>query len=166
MRRLLRHALTIWSAISLVLCVAVCVLWVRSYRTHDMFDRIVGDTCWGVSSNRGVISFVIEGPPSPRRAPDTGWLAVRADPGDWVPVRHRFAGVGWGLGKIAGVRCRTLVVPTGYMAALLVLPALVLVARGRLSSRPARRGLCRSCGYDLRAHAKGERCPECGMAVA
>jgi hypothetical protein len=25
-------------------------------------------------------------------------------------------------------------------------------------------GCCRKCGYDLRAHQPGERCPECGMA--
>jgi colicin import membrane protein len=35
MRRLLRNAFTICSAISLVLCVAVCVLWVRSYWVTD-----------------------------------------------------------------------------------------------------------------------------------
>ena len=28
------------------------------------------------------------------------------------------------------------------------------------------RGLCPSCGYDLRAHAPGERCPECGTPAA
>src|SRR4051812_23586819 len=31
MRRALRHLFTILSAISLLLCVATCVLWVRSY---------------------------------------------------------------------------------------------------------------------------------------
>jgi uncharacterized glyoxalase superfamily protein PhnB len=29
-----------------------------------------------------------------------------------------------------------------------------------------RAGLCPTCGYDLRAHAGGERCPECGSALA
>ena len=27
-------------------------------------------------------------------------------------------------------------------------------------------GKCRKCGYDLRAHKAGERCPECGTAGA
>ena len=35
MRRLARHAFTALSALSLLLCVAVCVLWVRSYRVND-----------------------------------------------------------------------------------------------------------------------------------
>jgi hypothetical protein len=33
-------------------------------------------------------------------------------------------------------------------------------------SRRERLGLCSHCGYDLRAHGVGERCPECGTSVA
>ena len=29
-----------------------------------------------------------------------------------------------------------------------------------------RKGLCLKCGYDLRAHGGGDRCPECGSALA
>src|SRR5687768_10735645 len=35
MRRLARHLFTLCSAVSLVLCVAVCVLWVRSHFRAD-----------------------------------------------------------------------------------------------------------------------------------
>jgi hypothetical protein len=35
MRRLARHLFTLCSAVSLLLCVAVCVLWVRSCRVQD-----------------------------------------------------------------------------------------------------------------------------------
>ena len=35
MRRLARHAFTVLSALSLLLCVAACVLWVRSHRVED-----------------------------------------------------------------------------------------------------------------------------------
>src|SRR5688500_19857163 len=35
MRRVLRHFFTACSALSLLLCVAVCVLWVRSYGYSD-----------------------------------------------------------------------------------------------------------------------------------
>jgi hypothetical protein len=35
MRRLLRHLFTLSSTVSLLLCVAVCVLWVRSYFRAD-----------------------------------------------------------------------------------------------------------------------------------
>jgi hypothetical protein len=37
MRRLARHLFTILSALSLLLCVAVCVLWVQSYLIADNF---------------------------------------------------------------------------------------------------------------------------------
>ena len=34
-----RRVLNLLTALSLLLCVAVCVLWVRSYRVADVFER-------------------------------------------------------------------------------------------------------------------------------
>jgi hypothetical protein len=62
------------------------------------------------------------------------------------------------------------IVRVGWHWALIAMPSAVLPVMwmGALLLRRARRrererdGLCRTCGYDLRAHRAGERCPECG----
>jgi hypothetical protein len=54
---------------------------------------------------------------------------------------------------------------------LLLLSAFPLIAyfyltRGRRrGENRAHKGLCVTCGYDLRAHAPGSCCPECGMPI-
>ena len=45
MRRALRHLFTILSALSLLLCVAMCALWVRSTMTSDYLARAAGGRC-------------------------------------------------------------------------------------------------------------------------
>jgi hypothetical protein len=47
--------------------------------------------------------------------------------------------------------------------ALFLVPASVLVLHIRRRCRRLQEGLCRVCGYDLRASP--QRCPECGTAV-
>src|SRR3954470_12007151 len=59
---MLRRLFTVLSVLSLLLCVATCVLWVRSYRTQDRvewrregrkriaFDRFQADLCRGVAA--------------------------------------------------------------------------------------------------------------------
>src|SRR5688500_12916376 len=54
MRRVLRHLLTFCSALSLLLCMAVCVLWVRSYSTDDR----LGQWTRQIEGEKG--SFVVE----------------------------------------------------------------------------------------------------------
>jgi hypothetical protein len=40
-----------------------------------------------------------------------------------------------------------------------------LLRNGRRERRRVRRGLCTRCGYDLRAHRPGQKCPECGTPI-
>ena len=60
-------------------------------------------------------------------------------------------------------------VPFSYLALLysiLPLLAFVSIRRRRKLVRDARLGLCPTCGYNLRVHKPGDKCPECGTPVA
>src|SRR5450755_4439915 len=70
-----------------------------------------------------------------------------------------------GLPKIQP-RASGVAVPFSYLALLSsILPVLALRAIRR-RRKLARAGLCPKCHYDLRAHAPGSNCPECGTVVA
>src|SRR5688500_3978394 len=56
MRRIVPHFFTFCAAVSLTVCVAVCAMWVRSYRVADVVSRI-GPSAWALESNRGQLSL-------------------------------------------------------------------------------------------------------------
>jgi 4-amino-4-deoxy-L-arabinose transferase-like glycosyltransferase len=174
MRRLTRHLFTLCSALSLLLCVAVCVLWVRSY--------------WSASTIT-YTSFATDNPGAYRRiiyevASMSGHLVVeRSDvqveleaPGglsvygqhDFLRRRPRltFANqLGFYYMDDPGGRgtLTRYVVPTWAVVLPLSLPAGWFVLRQlqrRVREKRAARCQCPSCGYDLRASPA--RCPECG----
>jgi len=184
MRRLARHVFTIIAALSLLLCVAVCVLWVRSYR--PVLDYIVwrGDTTLMAQSKGGRLWLQVwEGadplPTWPARV-DLGWVLrgttnppyqpktpIEVGYSPPPPSRSNFFGFDWldsdfGTsrdGKPLGT-WRMLAVPHWSLLAGAALPPGAWVigwSRRRVRNRT---GLCPSCGYDLRASR--ERCPECG----
>ena len=65
---------------------------------------------------------------------------------------------------VAGLTHRAVVVPMWFVAISSALPAAVSVTRRLWQRRPRSPGLCRRCGYDLRASPG--RCPECGTPAA
>ncbi|HVS69754.1 MAG TPA: hypothetical protein VHQ47_00695 [Phycisphaerae bacterium] len=55
--------------------------------------------------------------------------------------------------------------PAWFMLTLFsILPALSLLARLR-RNHARHQNRCPTCGYDLRAHTPGQRCPECGSQI-
>jgi hypothetical protein len=65
------------------------------------------------------------------------------------------------LGTFIGIVCGLSVMLLSFGPGVYFLFARRMdLLRGRL------KGTCRQCGYDLRAHKAGDRCPECGSVIA
>jgi hypothetical protein len=184
-----RRLFAILSALSLLLFVAVVVLWVRSYSGSDYVSRgrlvssgprVVRSSVHQMRWTRGCIHLtagehtyfpsgdsapVVEG----ERPAHWGWgrLGVGHEGWEELPRRslwnrlgfHRYSGQGL-MTSFSSESTDGIVVPAWLPVAILGIAPLVWVRRlGGRRSR-SRRGLCPSCGYDLRATP--ERCPECG----
>ena len=170
-----RRLLNLVTLLSLLVCLAVAALWVRSYFRGDVVSFAGGppppavSSEWFVRSNYGVLYFARNDSfgngfgfdPRP-----FGWMSHPADRGFCGPVIQRrrpcfvagpfsAGGMTWAAGNHAGVT-----MPHWFVAAAAA-TAPVLWA-GRLCRNRRRRGptLCQRCGYDLRATPG--RCPECG----
>jgi hypothetical protein len=187
-----RRLLNLLTALSLLLCVTTCVLWVRSYFVFDALGGCVGETptsatCVQALSNRGAISLrrfdlTLTGaaaPPPGYRLRDGLQFDVgqkqrwtRGDPFRWGQDRFRYL---LGFGRHDGTYFRrplqnvTMVERDRGITLPHWLPMLIAAGApalwcGRSRRRRARRraGLCKACGYDLRATPG--RCPECGAA--
>ena len=167
---MLRRLFASVSLLSLVLFVAVVVLWVRSYATPDAvwhFGR--GSefrfTVWQARTWRGkaavdaITGSMYQPPPPPglHHAREPEFSANLKWPNDLLGFGH--ADSEYSV-PFYDEKRSTWVVPLWFPAALaLALPATWLVQRRRRIKR-LHAGLCRRCGYDLRATPG--RCPECG----
>jgi hypothetical protein len=181
-----RWPFIILSVLSLVLCVATTALWLRSYWTFDHYDRIqrvrADDSQairqWYFMSDGGGVKltvFTAEGSTVPGlwgsnlgtwwgHEPATGYVRFGND----RAVAIGWLGVGWGGGKWNQVdgslttEDSWIVFPHWMAVALFGLTPAVWLATFVRKRRRLANGLCRHCGYDLRATP--DRCPECGAA--
>ena len=149
MRRLLRWAFNLAAAVSAVLFVATCVLWVRTFTRPQLDVFVISERrSYGVGTERGgVIGFLQQQRPSYRE-------------NDADDVQRRNLGFRYLRITSDGMRRWNLVLPLWFLAT-----GAAAVPTGRLllrlaARRKVRSGLCLSCGYDLRATP--DRCPECG----
>lgn len=202
-RRLARLLLALGAALSLLLCVAACVLWVRSRSGSDVAmwayyrwlpdGGAAGDWVDAVSGPAGLWCSKGSARAGPPRAELAVGIHINAHDSGGRPrvyfdhQRHNAfdrrmlrAGAatgtsGWGplrwqrstrfdAGIPLTLRSTRVGVAHWLAAVLLTIPstwaASRRVRRWRRGRFRHRRGLCRACGYDLRASP--DRCPECG----
>ena len=180
MPRLFRYVSRALVLVSLIMLVALCFLWVRSYRIYDYWQRN-RDIMVHVSSNWGDLTVVrakppitdpndwddrfkysSPGPPRPRRspqAPGTRSLHLVAFDVHRLSTRPP-RNPGQPRQGVDGV---AVLVRYWFLCALsAVAPGFWLLNRFRGRARK-RRGACPKCGYDLRASP--DRCPECGTTT-
>ena len=170
-----RRLFTLCAALSLLLCVAVGVLWVRSYWVADVVSVAGGppppafSSEWYVRSNTGFLCFARNDNSS--FGFDTrplGWTSHSPFPDFNRPVaqlrKPSFVLGPLSVGGTASPTMRHAAVkfPHWLPAALTAAAPLLWLRRYGRDRRRVTLGLCPTCGYDLRASPT--RCPECGAA--
>lgn len=159
-----RKLFTFAAALSLLVCLATSLLWVASYRLDSrtdgvrLFDGIRVGAFDGIACiynqiypYSGSIIAIYSGPGQPK------WPKTRAFDFAGLYFRH----FTW-PGHFPGGTYWTLRVPLFY---LWLLGAVLPSAWATVYARRSRKlGMCRRCGYDLRATPDG--CPECGTPVS
>jgi hypothetical protein len=162
-----RRLLNLLTALSLLLCAGVCVLWVRSFLRTDTVCVIRRPHMLYCEASRGALAVAWDtgvpptGEPVIRAAAANGW-AWEVTPGrdQYRGIRRTF-GFAWFYAATGNTVERGFHVP---LAIILVAAACLPAARAAARSRKRYRGgMCPRCGYDLRATP--DRCPECGTTA-
>jgi hypothetical protein len=161
-RRLLRILFNAITILSALLCVGTVALWGRSYwiGEHVIWTRVIeppssrnpGEPLWTYrivdgELSRGQLFVEIVPPTRLTRRKHPAWLHYTEPP-------NRLSGEYY-----SSDRSTVIFVPL-WPAALATLMLPVGRASATFLRRRRRTGLCRVCGYDLRATP--DRCPECG----
>ena len=151
---MMRRLFNVLAVLSLLLCAAVCALWVRSYYVEDTLYFATRERADTITVTRGtlVVEFLVGNHPTPGLRHETigvGKLPRTASAMGAPPDWQRW-GIEWS--------------PSVNLLAVSLWWVLGATAALPLAWVPSRRrklaGNCRCCGYDLRATPG--RCPECG----
>jgi hypothetical protein len=173
-----RWLFNIVAAVSLLLLLATAGLWVRSYWYEDGLYR----AALSVYSQQGAVAFewiVVPGAdPVPLKTP-WKWESYSLGPvrENWTESlggrRWSVLGIEGGQGALGptGIAFATKYLLIPYWVFCLAESLLPAAWLGRLAWNIRRhrhrlkQGRCPKCGYDLRAHHPGDKCPECATPV-
>ena len=152
---MLRWLLNVTALVSLIVCLAICGIWVRSFYYTDQKTWLTPDAFYEVMSGGG------------------GVVIYRLRPADgevrWVrpAITHNFLSAEVIEGRLARRRpWKLLLVPYWLPAsAAAVLPGVWILARAARERRAARVRHCPVCGELLTGEAASS-CPACGWAKA
>jgi hypothetical protein len=171
MKRILFQALAV---LSLILFAATLVVWLRSYWREDIATT-AGLPAWSGYSTMG--SVTINHTDAGGNSSEAYYTIQKTTP-TWTAIRQHGLGFHYGthteyatlqMGMLPPITTvwrhyKSLTLPYWIPALLFTgLPAWWLFLYRRRRPTP---GLCPACRYDLRAHAPGQKCPECGTVIA
>jgi hypothetical protein len=179
-RRFLHILFRLLTLLSSLLFIATLFLWLRSYWREDAAKAGGPTNEWSLESTLGSIS--ISYPRGLARPSGWYWTTQKITP-TWEAIRRQ----GFFFRQYSSdkeVFFTTIQDPPtgdppetfsrGYIFNVLIIPywAPTLLFAGLpafwlFQHRPRRLkpGLCPKCRYDLRAHAPGQKCPECGTLI-
>jgi hypothetical protein len=172
-------------AVSFLLMLATLALWVRSYFRNDSIDRFRREAggpgsyhdTHGLFSSYGSFGagYLRMYHPTTQEWPESAHWRYNVTPAAVLPWQHRWRVLGFGYWNITippgpahnGVHVAGIRIPHWFVALLFGFAPAIWARRSWLERRRRwrlRTGLCKRCGYDVRA--SGDRCPECGAAIA
>jgi hypothetical protein len=166
-----RRLLNLLAALSLLLCVAVCALWVRSYLAWDLV-RVRTERRWlHVGCGAGKLmagtwltaDHDLEADMSLRREVRGAERARKNLALSSAAATYRLHAVGFEYMALRAQKptsYRMAVVPMWFPAASAAIVPVLWLRRRQRERRRVAAGCCSRCGYDLRATPG--RCPECG----
>jgi hypothetical protein len=174
-----RRLLNLLTAVSLLMCVAVVAVWVRSEFHRDVVGRNTSYPGWSkavaftsdTSNGRVCLRYTVFYGDYSRFRPTGGdWYHLGTASGEFErssDPRGDFHFVRWGYfcrrtetEQRGGLVHYTVILRLWQLAALTAVAPLLSIRRTLQRRRATSAGLCPACGYDLRATPG--RCPECG----
>lgn len=164
-----RRMFAVVSVLSLVLCLAMAALWVRSYFVLDAWGVGWRMNDFGISSVLGCMGLEVEnsgmfGAPGHDSIPiaNDRWFYASGLPLHGFGFRFRLKPRPF-YATAARYYGLQIVIPDWFLVVALLAGPLLLWWRRRRAAMRQRYFLCPTCGYDLRAST--DRCPECGTAI-